>query len=100
MKILIIIVIAIIVYLLIRYIKQNKQELDMVSKRSNSRHLYSIDDHIWTTEKSDFFDDMSTVLNKWDINYAIEKDVDDKKMMVIIRKPLDPFFAVTCKYDE
>jgi tRNA isopentenyl-2-thiomethyl-A-37 hydroxylase MiaE len=85
MKIVFIISVIIVIFLIQKYHKSH----NVIDKKKS----------IVKIENTDFFDDMSVVLDKWNINYAIENDMDDKKMMVIIRRPSDPFFAVTCKRD-
>ena len=49
---------------------------------------------MWIIGGIDFLDDLGMVLDKWNMKYEIEKDVDGKRMMVILRKPDDPFFHV------
>jgi len=52
-------------------------------------------DNIVLIQEEEFFLDISDVLKKWNIRYEIECDANGEKMMVIVRKKDDPFFAVT-----
>lgn len=58
------------------------------------RDGYKTDDPDYDTE-IDFFDDIIKVLDKYHIEYDTELDAKGNKMLVVIRKDSDPFFAIT-----
>lgn len=45
----------------------------------------------------DLIEDLSELMDHWNIEYNIEKDDSNRRMMIIIRKDSDPFFHVTTK---